>query len=161
MDKPLAPVTHVLETSAELYLKALDGLDRETLLRRPDGSVNPMLWMAGHVAGGRCGMLTLAGGQVEFPWPELFGRGARPSDWNTLPDASEVTALFRETSSRLATQLATLTGEQLGAESPRKLPIGDRSVGGAITFLAYHEGYHIGQMSLLRRWLGLRGLADG
>lgn len=60
----------------------------------------------------------------------------------------------------MVARLEELTEAELSAPAPRSFAIPDRSVRGAITFLAYHEGYHIGQMAFLRKWLGFPGLVD-
>ena len=62
-------------------------------------------------------------------------------------------------SAALGPRLAQLTDAELDTPSPRKLPIADASVLGAIGFLACHEAYHIGQLALVRKALGLGGLA--
>ena len=48
----------------------------------------------------------------------------------------------------------------MSAPAPRDFPVPDKTIRGAINFLAYHEAYHLGQMGYLRKWLGkdsLRG----
>jgi hypothetical protein len=37
---------------------------------------------------------------------------------------------------------------------PHDKPTFDGKVGGFIAFLAFHEAYHAGQVSYLRKWLG-------
>lgn len=56
--------------------------------------------------------------------------------------------------------MAEATDMQLAAPAPRALPIADKSVLGALTFLTYHEGYHLGQIALLRKALGVTRLID-
>ncbi len=43
---------------------------------------------------------------------------------------------------------------QLSAPSPVQLPAVEPTVRGAVAFFGYHEGYHVGQMGYLRKWLG-------
>jgi uncharacterized damage-inducible protein DinB len=43
----------------------------------------------------------------------------------------------------------------LSAPPPEKAPPStDGTLGGVISFLAYHETYHVGQAAYLSRWLG-------
>ena len=46
-----------------------------------------------------------------------------------------------------------LTGEELSAKAPRDFPVPDKTIRGAINFLAYHEAYHVGQIAYIRKLL--------
>ena len=158
MDPTIVPVAQLYAMDTPLYAKALDGLDREALLRRPGGQANGLLWIAGHLAGARCGLARLLGATVRFPWPRLFVRGAEAPGDDDLPEVAEIRRAWDEGSSAFLARLAEVGEAELEAPSSRPYPIEDKSVRGAIVFLAYHEAYHIGQMSLLRKWLGQPGL---
>lgn len=160
MQDSIAPVAQLFDVSGVLYEKALTGLDREALLKRPGERSNPMLWIAGHLASSRYGLCAALGRPKEIPWGKLFFRGASLPDPGTLPEIGEIRQAWQEVSSLLMARLEELTEAELQAPSPRPFAIPDRSLRGAITFLAYHEGYHVGQMAFLRKWLGLPGLVD-
>ena len=70
MDPTIAPVAQLYEMNTAYFSKALDGLDRQALLRRLDERTSPMLWIAGHMAGARCGL-----GPRAVPDGLQFGRG--------------------------------------------------------------------------------------
>ena len=161
MHPSIEPVAQLYQTSDTLYQKALGGLDREQVLRRPGEQSNPLLWIAGHLAWTRVRLCGVLGAPVEFRWPEAFARGVRPGEMAGLPSVEEIQQAWREVSERLMKRLDELTEADLAALAPRPFPIADRTIRGAITFLAYHEGDHVGQMSFLRKWLGFPGLVDG
>ncbi|HLA79851.1 MAG TPA: DinB family protein [Vicinamibacteria bacterium] len=161
MHPSIAAVAQVFGASTALFEKALAGLDREALLRRPGTETNPILWIAGHLASSRYGLATALGRQRDVPWGTLFFKGAAVGDLSALPEVGSIQEGWREISALLAARLEELTEAELAAPFPRSFPIPDRSLRGAITFLAFHEGYHLGQMALLRKWLGLPGLVDG
>jgi uncharacterized damage-inducible protein DinB len=77
-----------------------------------------------------------------------------------LPDLDVVLGAWREVSTTLLERLRNATPEQLAASCPRSFPIEDKSVLGGLAFLTYHEGYHLGQLALMRRALGHPGLVD-
>jgi uncharacterized damage-inducible protein DinB len=52
-----------------------------------------------------------------------------------------------------------LTDADLAAKAPFQFPVDDDTILGVIAFMAMHESYHIGQLSAIRRQLGLPGLA--
>lgn len=161
MHPSIAPIAQLFGVSTALYEKALAGLDRETLLKRPGAESNPLLWIAGHLASSRYGLATALGRQRDVPWGKLFFRGASLDDLSTLPEIGSIQEAWRDISALVAARLEELTEAELSAPAARSFAIPDRSTRGAITFLAYHEGYHIGQMAFLRKWLGFPGLVDG
>ena len=42
----------------------------------------------------------------------------------------------------------------LASDSPVNVPFGDKTMKGFLAFLMHHEAYHIGQMGILRKYLG-------
>ncbi len=161
MHPSIAPVAQLYGVTTALFEKALTGLDREALLRRPGTETNPILWIAGHLASSRFGLASALGCQRDVPWGTLFFKGNAAGDLATLPEIGSIQGAWRDISQVLATRLDELTEAELSAPFPRSFPIPDGSSRGAITFLAFHEGYHVGQMALLRKWLGFPGLVDG
>jgi hypothetical protein len=156
----VTPVLGIIKFDTGLFEKALAGLDRAALLRRAVEGANPMIWIAGHLANSRFSMATLLGEPRRSPLASVFAMGATVPEDAALPNAEELLAAWREISPVVTERLSDATEEQLAAPSPRRLPDGIDSVFGAITFLTYHEGYHIGQMALIRKGLGLPGLVD-
>lgn len=161
MHPSIAPIAQLFGVSTALYEKALAGLDREALLKRPGAGSNPLLWIAGHLASSRYGLAGALGHPLEFPLGKVFFRGAAPDDLSALPEIGPILEAWRDISTVVMARLEQATAEELGAPSPRPFPIADSTVRGAVTFLAYHEGYHIGQLAYLRKWLGFPGLVDG
>ena len=161
MHPSIVPISQIFGVSTALYEKALAGLDRETLLKRPGTGTNPLLWIAGHLASSRYGLAGVLGRPREFPLGKIFSRGAAPGDLSALPEIGPIQEAWRDISALLMSRLEELTDAELSAPSPRSFPIPDGTIRGAITFLAYHEGYHVGQMAYLRKWLGFPGLVDG
>ena len=54
--------------------------------------------------------------------------------------------------------MITLDSAILNEKSKDKFPIDDESVLGGISFLVGHEAYHIGQLSILRKFFGLEAM---
>lgn len=157
MQDSIRPVAQLYGVNTALFGRALDGLDREALLRRPDEGTNPLLWIAGHLTSVRYSVYGLLGAPIENPWGKTFFRGS-VLDVDALPDIGGIRAAWEALGPQLLQRLDEATPEQLAAPAPKKFAIEDTSIRGAITFLSWHEGYHMGQMSLLRRWLGHSGL---
>ncbi len=161
MNSSLAAVAGILKLNTMLFEKALGGLDRAALLRRPVVGANPPLWIAGHLVGSRFSIAAMLGEAAQSPLPPVFAKGAQVPPDADLPEPDQVLSAWRGISPVVLARLAEATAEQLAAPSPRRLPLEDNNVLGAITFLTYHEGYHIGQLAMVRKGLGLPGLVDG
>jgi DinB superfamily len=158
MSSSLAPVAQLYAFNTNLYEKALEGLDREQALRQPTPNGNPILWIAGHLASSRFGIAAMLGQERPLPWAKVFHRGSTLEDPSALPELSVVLEGWRDISAVLVPRLAAATDAELAPPAPRPFPIEDKTIRGAVTFLAFHEGYHLGQISYIRRGLGLSGL---
>jgi uncharacterized damage-inducible protein DinB len=158
MEESIRPVAQIYAINGSLYERALEGVDREALRRRPSEGTNPILWIAGHLASVRFSICAMLGAPREVPWGKTFFRGSE-CDPATLPEIDGIHQAWREVTETLTRRLEEATAQDLEMPAPKRFPIPDPTVRGGITFLAWHEGYHVGQMSLLRRWLGLPGLA--
>ena len=160
MDRVIAPSVAIYQINSRLFEKAVDSLSLEQLLTCPRDASNPILWIAGHVANTRFGLSAMLGRKLHRPWGDIFNRSATRSAAEGYPDLSVILGAWTEVSAALVTRFEELTDAELQAPSPRPFPLPDKSLRGAIAFLAYHEGYHLGQIAYVRKWLGFPGLMD-
>jgi hypothetical protein len=137
--------------AAQLLRAATDGLNDEQLRRRGSPSNNNMLWVAAHLTTVRCIMARMLGVDVPKPWGTRFDRGAETS--GPEPAIEEILARFDEVSAALWVRYAELGDDELKAPSGR-FPSTDQTIGGAIHFLTFHDGYHLGQLGYLRKMAG-------
>ncbi len=158
MNARIVPLASMYKASDDMFCRALAGFSREQGLARLVGDVNPLLWVASHVTTTRYGLAQMIGLDRPRPWATRFTRGSEVGDPAMIPDADEIRAAWEALRAPFGTRLCELGDAELDAPSPRPLPVEDKSVLGAMTFLAYHEGYHLGQMALIRKALGLGGL---
>ena len=115
------------------------------------------LWIAGHVTSVRFSLCAMLGEPRENPFGRTFFRGAA-LELQALPEVGTVRETWAQVSALLLRKLDEATAAQLDAPAPKKFAIDDATLRGSLTFLCWHEGYHIGQLSLLRKWRGLSGL---
>ncbi len=158
MHESLIPIASLYESSHTLFLKATADVTREQGLARVGPEANPLLWIAAHLATTRCGVAQIAGLDHARPWGRRFTRGTHVEDLAALPQMDEIRSAWGAVTEALAARLPHLTEAELAAPAPRDFPIRDKTVRGALGFLAYHEAYHIGQMALIRKALGLGSL---
>jgi hypothetical protein len=136
--------------------RALSDVDRKALLTRVAPGTNPVLWLAVHATTTRFRMAALIGAPLPFPWPEISGKSSdliRDSDY---PDPADVQAQWNRVSEALVGRLESMTDTELAGPAPEGFPPIDPAgtLAGFLTLSAYHEGYHMGQISLVRKALG-------
>lgn len=129
-------------------------MTNEESLAVPQPGGNCANWVLGHLIASRLDIVTLLGG--ERFWTDAqaapYLRGSSGSAPN--PAFLEWPALLTELDKSqevLSTALASTSAEKL-AESNGKDTVAER-----LAFLQFHEGYHVGQLGLLRRLVGRAG----
>jgi DinB superfamily len=160
VDPVIAPSVAIFQANSRLFERAVDDLSAEQLVRSASEASNPILWIAGHVANTRFGLSAMLGRKLHRPWGDIFNRSATRPAADAYPQLSVIRGAWIHVGTALMARFEELTDAELRAPAPRPFPIPDKSMRGVIAFLAYHEGYHLGQMSYVRKWLGLPGLMD-
>jgi uncharacterized damage-inducible protein DinB len=160
------PVAAELTTAASIYKqnekmlsKSFEGLTREEWQSRPNATSNSLLWIAGHVVWSRSLALKFLGTTWSRPWLELFARGAKPASPAECPSPEEIVLAWNDAKAQLTTALDEASEEVLSSAAPEKSPSFDGKMSGMVSFLAFHEAYHVGQVAYLRCWLGHKGVA--
>lgn len=130
----------------------IEGLDEKQLDIQPSGFNNTIRWQIGHLLTvNEQGLFGFPNDSEHLPkrYENLFASGTKPADWPAdVPSLSELTE-------QLTNQLERI--KQIPAEKfEEKLP---ESMWGATTYgelaavVAYHEGYHIGQIYAMKKLL--------
>jgi|WetSurMetagenome_2_1015567.scaffolds.fasta_scaffold43886_3 uncharacterized damage-inducible protein DinB len=160
MDPVLTMCLNMMGTNEHLLGKALEGLSAEDAWRQP-GDANPIHWLAGHMTIYRYTLLSVLGAGSEVPWAGPFKRTMQPDPAAQVPPVEEIAGAMKAAGPKLAARYAELTDAELAADAPFKLPTPDPSLRGMLAFFAYHESYHLGQVALVRKWIGGPGIVDG
>ena len=133
----------------------LEGFTEEEALRRPEPGGNCANWLVGHLLAYRDRTHQLLG--LAPAWPERFGdpaaykRGGDGAVAAPVPLADLVAAL-RTSQEAVIPALEAVSSARLAEEASN-----NQTVAGQLGFLALHEGYHSGQVGLLRRVFGKPG----
>ena len=139
----------------------LDGLSNEESLMQPEAGGNCLNWVLGHVVTARNTALLLAGGTPVFTGEDaqIYRRGSAPDGTDKFLDLATLRGLLADSQQQLVPALAAMSEEALSRDVPeqyRRPPL-TGSIVDALTRLHYHEGYHNGQIGLLRRIAGRDG----
>jgi uncharacterized damage-inducible protein DinB len=154
METDFSMIVSIFKANKQLFEKATQGIPPEKWLTRPSNDSNHLLWVAGHIVVHRAIILKLLGLAWLAPWAKLFARGAKLLAPEQYPEPGEIQHAWDDVSQKLSASLATVPAEVLAKPAPKESPSFDGTVGGQIAFLCFHETYHVGQMSYLRKWLG-------
>lgn len=159
MDPILASYANLFAVNSFLVNKALDGLSDDQIWTRPSERSSSIGWILGHVTWSRLGLLRMLGGEnVQVPGGKIFERGAQIADRAAYPATADLVAALKAINANLKARMETVDDAVLSATAPRDLPIPDKTVRGAVSFICFHESYHVGQMAYIVKWLGKDGL---
>ena len=144
------------------YVSTLDGIEDHEGKTIIGDQMNSLEWLAGHLVTGRYRNMVRVGLQVE-PYEHLgkFVNQAVPppnaiafSPSIPYPAISESITQWRSYAEIFLDRLRVLDTNTLAMPISFILPSGGNTVGDALAFIALHESYHIGQMSIIRKSIG-------
>ncbi|MEO5588504.1 MAG: DinB family protein [Gemmatimonadaceae bacterium] len=150
-----------LEMSYATIGKNLEGMTQEQSLIQPSDGGNCANWILGHVVNVHNGLMQVLGQDPVWDDEQLKRAGFDPIenpdqaiDWDELRDR------FFASHDRCIEAINGLSDEALTAEMPA--PFGGMTTRGQLlNTLAFHQGYHAGQLAVLRRIAGLPGAVKG
>lgn len=167
MDERLIPIEKIFRSNEGLFRAALDGLDgggggrrgddsgdRDAWLHRP-GEANHLAFLAVHLVGARYYIVKFLGGSATDPLEKYHGKARSIDDIAVFPSVSEVLEAWNASGPLVRSELAKASPGFLDGDSGLPFPTPGPSRLDALAFLAQHEAYHLGQMGLLRRVVGL------
>ena len=155
MDTRVAPLAEILRLNTVLFRNCLDGLSDEQAAVRPSNATNSPAFIAAHLASARFFLLKTLGVAESDPLaPYLEGRKGI-DEIPTLPSLGEIQAAWTHGAHLLRDRLTELTPADVDAPSSIGFPLANGTLLGTLTFLVQHDSYHLGQLSLLRKYCGL------
>jgi hypothetical protein len=155
MDERIVPLTELLRLNTLLFRNCLAGMTEEASRRRPTPTTNHAAWVAAHVTDSRFFLLKILGAEQPSPMEQYMGSAVKLDDVKQWPTLAETQDAWTRAGRALRDRLDTMTGAELDcACTPAFLGEGVSRLSG-LSFLAQHEAYHIGQLSLLRTYVGL------
>jgi len=141
----------------------LDGLCKDfpedKLTYQPAMTDNHLIWTLGHLAVTNQWFAGLLDGQpATLPerYEERFGYKSKPNpDRDFYPPLSDVQRYHEASFARLVRAAEQLTDDELGSPCAQDSGGFARDKGEVLERAVWHEGWHAGQISSLRRSLGL------
>lgn len=151
---------HTARTTHSVFKLTVDGLTQEDSLKQPEPAGNCLNWVVGHLLCVYDQMLSLLG-QTPVMQPgalKRYERGSAPI--KSASEAMELSYLqsgIEEAVARLDVGLQGLSEEALDSPAPFSPTGRPETVRSLVTLILFHQAYHTGQASLLRRLAGKNG----
>lgn len=140
-------------------LNTVKDLTPEEWLKRPTVCTNHISWIVGHVTWTRKAVLARLGTAWSTPWLGMFAHGVKLDETAAYPSPDALMDSWKEVGGLLCDALENATDEVLcKPATPPAPPTTDGKISGVIRFLAWHETYHVGQISIVACMLGHKGL---
>lgn len=155
MDARLQPLAAILELDTKLLRNCVRDLTDAQAGHRLAGGGNSIAFLVAHMADARYYLAGLLGAPLDNPLAPALADASSVDDVVRMPLLVDLLAAWDTVSRHLSEVFPGLTASVLDAPSPLAIPIAGGTVLQTVTFLAQHESYHLGQVSFLRRQIGL------
>ena len=154
METDFKNITGIFKANTDIVNKAIAGVEPDHWFKKPGDDSNHLTWMMGHLIVHRGMTLKFLGVDYDDAWSELFARGSERVADDQYPSVEEMRKAWEDVSSRLSAALKGTPEGVMTQEAPKGPPSFDGKLTGTVAFFAFHDAYHTGQVSFLRKWLG-------
>jgi hypothetical protein len=148
-----------MDLARRCTLKLVDGIPPDKLCHQPVPNTNHALWVLGHLACSDDFFATSLGGcesVIDEKWPELFGMGSKPvDDPGAYPSLEEVMSGLERARQGMLETFRAMGEQKLMSATPDDWQAFAPTYATVMGSIAFHEGFHAGQLSAVRRSLGL------
>lgn len=143
------------------FKNALDGITEEAALKRIDNQTNHVVWMTGNLVNCRYWIGNLLGIADKDPYEDLFKEGRALDESLDYPTLEALKNSFATISPKAYQKLITATDEQLDKAFSfgMNIPFVPENVLNMVGMCIGREDYLFGQIGLMRKLLGLKGMS--
>ena len=153
MEIRLEAVSHLFESTDLMLKEVLPALEADDWHHQVEDG-NHALWILGHITVLRHRLANVLNGKdTPIPFEEVFGTS--PDYTTDYPEPASVVVAFHRTQDLLRDAFESTTADQLNGpgRGHGEFLTSDKTLLGTITFLGYHEAYHVGQLVYLANLL--------
>lgn len=146
---------------SQSFFNVLDGISEEAALERNNGKTNHVVWMAGNLVNCRYWYADLLGMDIKDPNDEFFKEGKALDAELDYPSLAALKKSFEEISPKVYQKLLEATDAQLSKDYSMGMdvPFVPENVLNMIGMCIGREDYLLGQIGLMRKLLGLKGMS--
>ena len=146
-------LTSVLQLNDEVLMAALTDMTDDQARRRLRDAGPSVTWNIGHMLQHRHRIGAAIG--CDGPGFDLTRYAENATDGSDYPTIGELRPAWRDYSARMLSAVHQLDAAALGAPAPMRVPHAEQTLLAALRFVVWHEGLHLGQISMLRSHHGL------
>ena len=154
METNFSHVAGMFKFNTDIINKAIADVSPEHWFKKPGDDSNHLMFVLGHLVVHRGHTLKTLGVDFDNPWAELFARGVERVADAEYPSIDEMRVAWNQVSDKLSATLKQPNADVLAQDAPKGPPSFDGKIAGTVAFFAFHDTYHVGQVSYLRKWLG-------
>ena len=155
MDERVEPLAAIFDLNTDLLTNCVLNLSDSQANERLPGGGNSIAFLVAHLADARHFLAEMLDAPLPNPIGAVLADVQTIEDVKAMPPLTELLDAWRRISTHLSLALRRATATQLDAASKHDFPIAGNTVRDAVAFLAQHDSYHLGQISFVRRQLGL------
>lgn len=159
LKRSIADTKRISDFFVEIMTADLTDEQAKTRVREPEGA--SIIWHLGHICQARCEFLKVLDVEVEDTFEPLFERTVAATDGANYPSITELRASWTKLAARVSEEFERATEEQLlkPFEMLDQL-LGEQNTLGVLTYILWHEVFHVGEIGTIRTLLGLRPMFD-
>lgn len=149
-------LTHIFKSNRDTTKRLLDDISNDESIELAGGICNPIIWQTGHLAWCADIVAWLLGGSkaLSHKWTAFYEYGSKlPADINEYPPFEEVRDKLYEIQLNIDNLLKNVDETTFDEEVELSKDWRMNRLN-ALLFLAKHDYYHIGQITILRKKLG-------
>ncbi len=165
MDTPISKKLEIIipafRMHSQTFFNAIDGITEEMALERNNGKTNHVVWMAGNIVICRYWLADLLGMDEKDPNDDFFKDAKALDEKLEYPSLEALRTNFTEISPKVYQKLLKATDEQLSKAFPFGMNVSfvEENVLNMIGMCIGREDYLLGQIGLMRKLLGLKGMS--
>lgn len=159
MDPRIIGVAETLRINTKLFRNCLHGMAQQQAETRPNANTNSPLWVASHMTKARYGLLKRFGDERPSPLSVELMTAKGIDDVHVWPSVAQVLAAWTDASHGLRDRLPQLTAADLNAKVEVRFPVFEQTQFAVLVFMTQHDSYHLGQLSMLRKVVGMSGMS--
>ena len=148
-----------LAFSRKIFMGLIDTIPEDKLLHQPTEGANHAMWIMGHLACTDEFFMNKLGDRPHNKfgdWEKVFFMGSRPStNASDYPSVTEVKETLANNREQLISWVKSWDEAKLASPLPGDLKDFATSHAAWMSSLAWHEGMHAGQLTVIRKSLEL------
>jgi uncharacterized damage-inducible protein DinB len=146
-------LTSVLELNDQVLMAALTDMTDDQARRRLRDGGPSVAWNIGHMLHHRHQIGAAIG--CDGPGFDVTRYAKSATDGADYPVIRELRSAWRDYSARMLSAVHQLDAAALAGPAPMRVPHAEQTLLAALRFIVWHEGLHLGQISMLRSHHGL------